>query len=336
MSVFLFYDKGKLKDSLDKNVKIFSPPSVPILRKSKILWILYGIIHFFKIVLFWKPDILYSRHWPKMPMAIIGRILRIKTVCGEGNNLKQTYFTKEKSLRFYVRRLGAQLSDKVVANSKSLGVEVKEVFKLKSEVETIYNGIDIEYIREKSKEEQNHKWFGAEIPVIIAIGSFKAQKGFSYLLQSLEIVNRTKTARLIIIGNGDKKGLKELSEKLSIGDKIDFLSAVGNPFPYMVNADVFVCSSLYEGLSNVILEALALGKPIVSTDHKHGANEIIEDRKSGILVPVGNTQKMAEAIIKILEDGELRRSLGKEAEKRSEDFSRDKMISKYEKLFAEM
>ena len=336
VSVFLFHDKGEIKDSLDENIKIFSPPSVPVVKRFKIPWIGYGIIRFFKTVLFEKPDILYSRHWPKIPMAIIGRILGIKTVCGEGNNLKQAYFIKEKSLLFYTRQLGVRLSDKVVANSESLAREVKEVFRLNSEVRTIYNGIDIEDIKEKSKEQQSHKWLGTEIPVIIAVGSLKTQKGFSYLLQAIEIVNRARTTRLIIIGDGNKQELKEFSKKLSIEDKTDFLSAVANPFPYMMKADVFVCSSLYEGLSNVILEALVLGKPIVSTDHKHGANEIIEDRKSGILVPVGNPQKMADAIIKILEDGELRKSLGKEAEKRSEDFSRDKMISGYEKLFAEM
>lgn len=336
VSIFLFYNEGELMGSLDENIKIFSPPCLAIVRKAKVLWILSGIMYFFKIVLFKRPNILYSRHWPKMPMAIIGRILGIKTICGEGNNLKQTHLIKGKSLRFYARQLGVRLSDKVVANSKSLGVEVKEVFKLKSEVETIYNGIDIEYIIEKSREKQDHKWFGTEIPLIIAVGSLKIQKGFSYLLQALEIVNRTKNVRLIIIGNGDKKKLKDFSKKLSMEDRTDFVSASPNPFPYMAKADIFVCSSLYEGFSNVILEASALGKPIISTDHKHGANEIIEDRKGGILVPARNPRKMANAIIKILEDRKLRENLGKEAKKRSENFSTHRMISEYEKLLAEI
>ena len=336
VSVFLFYDKGELKDSLDKNIKTFSPPSVPVVRRFEIPWIVYGIIHLFKTVLFEKPDILYSRHWPKMPMVIIGQILGIKTVWGEVNNLKQRSFVKEKSLRFYARQLSIRLSDKVVANSESLASEVKEVFRLNSEVRTIYNGIDIEGIREKSKEEKTHDWLGSDIPVIIAIGSLNTQKGFPYLLEALEIVNRTKTIRLIIIGNGEKKELVSLSKELSIEDKTDFLKAVPNPFPYMAKADIFVCSSLYEGLSNVILEALALGKPIISTDHKHGANEIIEDQKSGILVPVRDSQRMADAIIKILDDEQLRRKLGEEAKNKSRNFSRDRMISEYERLFGEI
>ena len=336
VSVFLFYDKGELKDSLDENIKVFSPHSVPVVKRFRVSWIVWGIIHFFKTVLFQRPDILYSRHWTKMPMAIVGRILGVKTVCGEGNNLKQTYLMKGKSPRFYVRRLGVRLSNRVVANSKSLGLEVKEVFKLKSEVEIIYNGIDIQDIRKKSREEQNHKWLGTDIPVIIAVGSLKTQKGFPYLLQALEIVNRARITRLIIIGNGNKQELKSLSKKLSIEDKTDFLSAVANPYPYMAKADIFVCSSLYEGLSNAILEALALGKPIISTNHKHGATEIIEDGQSGILVPIENPQSLADAVIKILDDGQFRKSLENYAQKRSCDFSMDKMISRYERLFSEV
>ncbi len=333
----MFYDEGELKNSLDKSIKIFSPSFIPLLKKSKILWVGYGIIIFFKTALFERPDILYSRHWPKIPMAIIGRMLRFKTISGEGNNLKQTFSMEKIPLRFYLRKFGVRLSNKVVANSQSLALETKEVFKLRSEVKTIYNGIDIQNVIERSKKEKNHKWFGTEIPLIIAVGSFKSQKGFSYLLQALEIVNRTKTVRLIIIGNGGKKKeLQSFSEKLLIKDKIDFLGAVANPFPYIAKADIFVCSSLYEGFSNVILEALALGKPIISTNHEHGADEIIEDHKNGILVPVKNPQKMADAIIKTLENQELKESLEKEAKKRSENFSIDKMISRYEKLFTEI
>jgi len=337
VSVFLFYDKGNLSNSLDKDIKIFSPSSIKILERLRLFWILYGTLRLLGVIMTEKPDLLYSRQWPKIPVAIIGKILRVKTVSVEGNNLEHTLLLRKRPLLFRIRRLCAQLSDKVVANSSSLACEVKEVFSLDSDVAVIYNGIDIESIREKSKEEQSHKWLGSETPLILAMGYLKDdQKGFSYLLEALEIVNRSRPARLIIIGNGKKEKLEELSMKLSIKSKTDFFSTVPNPFPYVAKADIFACSSLYEGLSNVILEALALGKPVISTDHKHGANEIIEDGKNGILVPIRDPQKMAEAILKILEDAELRRNLEEEARKRSENFSREKMISGYEKLFSEM
>ena len=337
VSVFLFHDKGNLRDSLDKSIKIFSPSSVKFLEKPRLLWILYGTLRLLGIVMTEKPDLLYSRQWPKMPAAITGKILKVKTVSVEGNNLEHTLLLRKRPLLFRIRRLCARLSDKVVANSRSLAREVKDVFGLDSDVAVIYNGIDIEDIREKSREKQDHEWFGTETPLVLAMGYLKDdQKGFSYLLEALEIVNRKKPARLIIIGNGKKEKLEELSKKLSIKDRTDFFSTVPNPFPYMAKADIFACSSLYEGLSNVILEALALGKPVISTDHKHGADEIIENGKSGILVPARDPQKMADAILRVLEDAELRRNLEEEAKKRSENFSMDKMISSYEKLLSGM
>ena len=337
VSVFLFYDKGNLRCSLDKNIKIFSPFSIKVLERLRLFWVLYGTLRLLGVIMTEKPDLLYSRQWPKIPVAIIGKILRVKTVSVEGNNLEHTLLLRKRPLLFRIRRLCAQLSDKVVANSSSLACEVKEVFSLDPDVAVIYNGIDIEDIREKSKEEESHKWLGTETPLILAMGYLKDdQKGFSYLLEALEIVNRSRPARLIIIGNGKKEKLEELSMKLSIRGKTDFFSTVPNPFPYVAKADIFACSSLYEGLSNVILEALALGKPVISTDHKHGANEIIENGKNGILVPIRDPQKMAQAILKVLEDAELRQSLEEEARKRSENFSREKMISGYEKLFSEM
>ena len=334
--VFLFRNRGKLRSSLDKDIKALSPCCPPVVRNLPLLQGAYGMISLLMTVRTERPDILYSRHWPKIPVALIGRTLKIKTVSGEGNNLKQTFLSRRKAPLLYLRRICAQLSDEVVANSQSLGREVKEVFRLDSEVRTIYNGIDTEDIRRRSEEKAEHGWFGTEIPVMVAVGFLRRQKGFPDLLRALEIVNRTRAVRLIIIGNGRSKELRELSRKLSLEDKTDFLGAMENPFPYISKADIFVCSSLYEGLSNVILEALALGKPVISTNHKHGADEIIENRKNGILVPTGNPGEMANAIIEILEDEELRKSLGEKAEKKSEDFSRDKMISEYEKLFAEM
>ena len=336
-SVFVLHNKGVLRNSLNENVKILFPPPVPIIRKFWLLQIVYGTVGLFMTVVAKKPDILYSRHWTKMPLAAIGRILGIKTVSAEVNNLEETILPKKRPLFLYLRKLGVRWSDRVLANSKSLALETRDLFGLDCDIKVIYNGIDVEYIRKRSEEEKTHKWFGTNTPLIIATGRFTPQKGFSHLLKSLEIVNRSKTAHLIIIGEGrERKNLFKLRKELSITDRVNFMEPVPNPFPYIKKADIFVCSSMYEGLSNVILEAMALGKPVISTDHKHGANEIIENNRNGILVPPANPQSLAEAILKTLEDGELRKNLGTEAKKRAEDFSMDTMISEYEELFSQM
>lgn len=333
VSVFLFRRKGDLKNSPHRNVEIISPSTPGLIKKFTLSRVVYGAIILFMTVARKRPDVIYSRQWPKMLIPFMGRTFGVKTVSVEGNNLE--HGLRKRPLLLWIRKFCARLSDEVVANSKSLAREVKETFALPSDVTVIYNGIDARYIREKASEETTHEWLGDATPVILAVGTHRKlkQKGFAHLLKALSMVNLSRKARLIIIGSGNKDEMARLSEKLSIDDRTDLLDALPNPFPYIARADVFVCSSLYEGLSNVILEAMALGKPVVSTDHRHGADEIIENGENGILVPTEDPESMAEAILKMLESEKLRGELGKEARKRSEYFSRDRMILEYEKLF---
>ena len=332
MSVFLFRRRGDLKNSLHRNIEILFSPTPGLIKRFTFSRVAYGTIILFMTVARERPDVIYSRQWPKMLIPFTGQLFGAKTVSVEGNNLK--HGLKKRPLLLWVRKLCARLSDEVVANSKSLAREVKETFALPSDIAVIYNGIDTRYIRDKAAEETTHEWLETDVPTILAVGTHRKlrQKGFAHLLKALIIVNLSRKARLIIIGSGNKDEMAKLSEKLSIDDRTELLDAMPNPFPYIARADVFVCSSLYEGLSNVILEAMALERPVVSTDHRHGVNEIIENGKNGILVPVEDPQTMAEAILKVLGDEKLRKELGEEARKRSEYFSRDRMISEYEKL----
>ena len=334
MSVFVFpnrRDAEVVRGCLHEDIAGVFPPAA---KRLGPLATLLATARLLVTVLKEKPDIIYCRQWPKMPIALMGRIAGVRTVSVEGNSLEHSL--GERPLLLWARGFCARLSDRVVANSRGLACEAKEVFKLSSNVATIYNGIDMDDVRRKSEERAAHEWFGEGIPVMLAIGAHKKQKGFVHLMKAVEIVNRTRPARLIIMGGGNRKELAVLSKDLGIADRTDFPDAVSNPFPFILGADVFVCSSLYEGFSNVILEAMALGRPVISTDHKHGANEIIEDGRNGILVPPRDPESMAEAILKVIDDAELRERLGAEAKKRSEDFSRDRMISEYEELFARM
>ena len=102
----------------------------------------------------------------------------------------------------------------------------------------------------------------------------------------------------------------------------------------MKNASVFVLSSMHEGFGNVLIEAMACGTPVVSTDCKSGPSEIIENGKSGILVPVGDYQSLSKAIIKVLSDSSLRQSFSQEGVKRARYFSPEKNIKGYEEVFS--
>lgn len=336
VSVFLFADRGNLRKSLCENIRIFYAFPQTVVKKSGPFGVFIGIAGLLKTAISWKPDIIYSRQWPKIPAAAIGKVLGVKTVSVEGNNLKHALLLKKRPFLFRMRKMCARTSDRVVANSRGLARETEELFELSRSVDVIYNGVDIEDVLRKAGEEKTHAWLGAGIPVVIAVGAHKKQKGFVHLLEALAVANRTKDVRLIIIGGGNKKELARLAKKFSVEDRTDFLDAMQNHFPFIAKADIFACSSIYEGFSNAILEAMILGKPVISTDHKHGADEIIQDGKNGILVPVGDPTTFANAIVRVAEDKQLRKKLGEEAKKSAENFSRGRMISEYEKLFREI
>ncbi len=290
-------------------------------------------------------DIVYTRHGlAKLPASIASLILGMqnKTVLVAASNFKHQIELRKSSylskrLIFVARKLAYKVAGTIVANSKGLAQETREYFAIKRKVLTITNGIDPKIIRDKAKEKADHPYLSGDVPVIVSVGRLAKQKDFLTLIKSIAIVNIKTPVRLLIIGGGKlKHTLKEYAKGLGWAESVSLIGSMPNPYPFMKAADLYVCSSLYEGFSNSLLEAMALSLPIVSTNHDFGANEMIEDGKSGILVPIADPEAMAKAIFRILKDGELRKRLSQNARARAQDFTLQKTASAYEKLFREV
>jgi glycosyltransferase involved in cell wall biosynthesis len=133
------------------------------------------------------------------------------------------------------------------------------------------------------------------------------------------------------VGSRDEQGrLEDLIRELQIEGDVELVGFASNPYQYMSRAAVFVLSSKWEGLPTVLIEAMACGSPVVSTDCPHGPREILEDGKWGRLVPVGSHEELAAAILDAL------RSPGVDPRARAEDFSLERCASQYlELLFPE-
>ena len=296
-----------------------------------------------KIVRKWKPDVLCSTAWDIKPLAaVVGRLLKVKVVLVESNNpvpelsndLPRRWRMWPRFFVFFYRKRIYGLADVVVGVSKGVARKTKELFQL-NEVRSVQNGIDIEEIIEKSKTATGvpHEYFEKDLPVLVAVGRMHVQKGYPYLLEAFRIVNETAPTRLIIVGDGKlKESLRLKAESLGIDGKTAMVGET-EPYAYMRRGDIFVLSSLHEGLPLVLLEAISLGMPVVSTDCCYGPNEVIENGENGLLVPVADPEKLAAAILKLLGDKELRLKLGKKAEERARHFSRDRMVSGYEEVF---
>jgi glycosyltransferase involved in cell wall biosynthesis len=170
-------------------------------------------------------------------------------------------------------------------------------------------------------------WFKSQaIPVILSAGRLVKEKDYETLIRAFAMVRKKRPARLAILGEGaERNSLLELTERLGIKEDVALLGFKTNPYVYMARATVFVLSSTVEGLPNVIVEAMAVGTPIVSTDCKSGPREILDDGKYGILVPVGDADALAKAIEKQLDEPTDKELLLK----RSEDFSLEKVIDQF-------
>lgn len=174
----------------------------------------------------------------------------------------------------------------------------------------IYNPTLLPNLPDRAKEAIEHPWFASGAPpVVLSIGRLGRQKDFPTLLRAFARVRATRPLRLIILGaasDPDEQDNRQarftaLADELGITADLAFLGFVSNPFAYMARAAVLVLSSTYEGFPNVLVEAMACGCPVVSTDCPSGPAEILDNGRFGPLVPVGDEVAMAAAIATVLD-----------------------------------
>lgn len=192
-------------------------------------------------------------------------------------------------------------ADTRIAVSKGVAQEFSQLTNLDpAAYAVIYNPIAIsEDALVQSGERIPHPWLGSsDTPVILAAGRLSTEKDYATLLRAFSLlIKGGQKARLMILGEGEKRAeLEYLTKYLGIETDVSFLGYVANPHAYMASATLFVLSSINEGFGNVLVEAMACGTPVISTDCPHGPSEILQGGKYGALVPVGNATALAEAM----------------------------------------
>ncbi len=158
-----------------------------------------------------------------------------------------------------------------------------------------------------SQDTVDHPWLtndgqASSVPLILGVGELCARKDFTTLIKAFSKVRKQRSCRLIILGKGRQKDqLQKLIHDLGLTDDVSMPGFVNNPYAWMQKADVFVLSSNCEGAPVVLMEALAVGVPVVSTDCPSGPSEILQNGRIGPLVPVGDANALADAITQILD-----------------------------------
>ena len=240
-----------------------------------------------------------------------------------------------KTTRFLMKRI-YPYADKIVVVSKGSAKDLIKMLNLNPrKVKTIYNPIIPSEILPLSEENiDNNLFTNKSIPHITSVGRLEKPKDYPTLLKAFRIVRNQIDSHLWILGDGSlKKELTKLAEDLGITNSVDFLGFQKNPYKYMHNADLFVLSSAWEGFGIVLVEAMACGCPVVSTDCMSGPREILGEEKFGLLSPVGAPDILARKMLMILTQPELAKNLAILGQKRALDFNVDKIVKDYEHLF---
>lgn len=194
-------------------------------------------------------------------------------------------------------------ADDVIAVSNGVAADVETFSGLKSgTVRCVYNPVYDQSLSDAAAKPVDHPWLQpGQPPVLLAAGRLHEQKGFDVLLRALQIVLRTTSCRLIVMGEGElRPKLEALVAELGLTEHVSLIGFVENPYAMMSRAGAFVLSSRWEGLPTVLIEALACGAPVVSTDCPSGPDEILEGGRYGVLVPVENPEALAAGIVQAL------------------------------------
>jgi glycosyltransferase involved in cell wall biosynthesis len=268
---------------------------------------LFPLIHYLRQE---RPTVLLSAMHFVNEVALLAKHLSgtsTRVVVSEHNHLSRYASSTGRRVERWTP-LSAQLlypwADQVIAVSQGVAKDLQQVTGLPPErIRVIYNPVVTPELGVKAQEPIEHPWFAPnEPPVILGVGRLVGQKDFSTLIRAFALVRRVRPVRLMILGEnaGSRVTLNALIHELGLESEVEMPGFVSNPYSYLARASVFVLSSLWEGFGNVIVEALAVGTPVVSADCESGPAEILKHGEYGFLVPVRDPQAMATAILETI------------------------------------
>ena len=222
------------------------------------------------------------------------------------------------------------LAPQVIAVSEGAGRAARRLLSpFGPPVRVVYNGFDLAALTSKSQQPVEEVWLrNKTVPIVVSCGRLQQQKAFEVLLRAFTDLHRTMPARLVILGEGpEHEALLSLARTLGVAEDVSLPGFVDNPIAWFAKSDLFVMSSRCEGHPLVLIEALAAGIPVISTDCPSGPREILENGRFGVLVPVDDVAALAEAMLRALKN---RPEINKaELAKHLQEYSVENMIAGY-------
>jgi glycosyltransferase involved in cell wall biosynthesis len=195
-------------------------------------------------------------------------------------------------------------ADNIIVTSKGVADDMSSYTGLpRHRIQVVPSPVVPDSLLSQRLPKPDHPWFSeSTTPLILSVGELGSRKDFPTLLRAFARLRKQRPCRLMILGRGKQRDhLLRLAQQLGVEDDFALPGFVDSPYAYMQHANVFAFTSRWEGLGFVLIEALAVGTPVVSTDCPSGPAEILQDGKYGRLVAIGDDQALAEAIAKTLD-----------------------------------
>ena len=294
-NLYLITSSSKYKNKFNKRIN-FVTPSRNLSENLNIrLKYLICLFLLFKFLIKNKNTTVFSFQ-ANIYCIILCKFFNIKIIVRSNSSPSGWYhnFIKKALYKFIISK-----ADIVITNSLEFKKEMQKNFKIK--VKCIYNPLNINEIKKKSKYKIKDKFFNKKKSLkILNIGRLTKQKDQITILKAIQnLIQKKIRVRLLIIGRGEEKGnlLKYIFEN-KLTKFVKLKNFLENPYPYIKKSDLFVLSSKYEGLPNVLLESVVLKKLIVSTDCPTGPSEILDKGKGGYLFDIGDHKNLSEIIFK--------------------------------------
>ena len=220
-------------------------------------------------------------------------------------------------------------ADQVIANSSELAHDYEG--RLRCPVKAIPNPIDFAAIkRDRTHPIDPDILASATRPVFVTAGRLVQQKNYPMLLDAFRQVVDVVPASLVLIGDGQcRSNLERRARQLGLSDRVFFLGYKATVCSYLSHCDYFVLSSHYEGMPNVLVEAIATGLPAISTACKSGPREILLDGEGGLIVPSGDSKSLADAMLDYIRHPEAARERHQKAYSALNRFEKDKIVGAY-------
>ncbi|MDI6759285.1 MAG: glycosyltransferase family 4 protein [Candidatus Brocadiaceae bacterium] len=328
-----------IRDLGDLGIKVF-----PIPELSNVIHPVKDLLAFTKIYRLIKRGNYDIVHCHSTKAGILGRMaawlagVPAVLFTAHGFAFQEPMPLPKKFLLVLMEKIAAAACHRIITvseNDRRLALRLR--LKTPSSIETIYNGIDFDSLELPNVEVdkvRGESGLGGEEFVIGSIANFYPNKGYPYLLKAAELViQKQPKVKFIFVGDGPlRKDMMDIAKSLGINGRAIFTGYISQVLPFLSLMDVFVLASIKEGFPFSLLEAMAVGKPIIATA-VGGIPEIIKNYETGILIKPADPYSMAEAILKVFHNRALREELARNAKERVKHFSLRDSVQKLDNLY---